>query len=122
MKSSPGIMPRNARKSPSMLGSFTTIGRRKTTSSVLVLARLRELNNEPINGMALMMGIVSSTSLTNLTRRVVVGLTFNRIVSLSLICGVTFMTNPTGTVIGVVFVAVVVPTFAVATTLTCTLK
>src|SRR2546430_8786916 len=131
MKSSPGIIVRNERKSPSMLASLTTIGRKKTTSSVLVLLRLRELNSEPRNGMELMIGIVSSMSLiessinppstaiwplltlmsvsisrmrscgikfgipalrrsgfgseTNLTTRVVVGFTFNRIVSLSLI-------------------------------------
>src|SRR5439155_5404004 len=145
MKSSPGIIVRNERKSPSMLASLTTRGRRKTTSSVLVLLRLRELKSEPMNGMELMIGIVSSMSLiessinppstaiwplltlisdsisrmrncgtwlgtvrsgfgsfTNRMKRVVEGFTLSRIVSLSLICGVTFITNPTGTVTGVV--------------------
>src|SRR2546425_5332229 len=64
MKCSPGTISRKARKSPSMLGSLTTIGRRKTTSSVLVLLRLRELNSEPMIGMELIIGIVSSMSLT----------------------------------------------------------
>jgi len=136
-----------------MLASLTTIGRRKTTSSVLALLRLRELKSEPMNGMALMIGIVSSMSLTessinppstaiwplltlmsdsisrmrscgtgfwtpalnrsglgsltNRIRRVVEGFTLSRIVSSPLICGVTFITNPTGTVTGLVFVAVV---------------
>src|SRR5262245_13104308 len=152
-----------------MLGSFTTNGRRKMTSSVLVLLRVRELNSEPMIGMLLMIGIVSSMSLiessinpprtaiwplftliidsisrmrscgtglvtpafarsgfgsfTNLTIRVVVGLTFRRIVSSSLICGVTFMTIPTGTVTGVVLVAVVGAEMLVAAArLTWTLK
>src|SRR6267142_4611848 len=62
-------------------------------------------------------------SLTNLTRRVVVGLTFNRIVSSSLICGVTFMMKPTGTVTGVVLVAVTAFEFRFpAARLTWTLK
>src|SRR5262245_38012672 len=152
-----------------MLGSFTTMGRRKMTSSVLVLLRLRELNSEPMIGMLLMIGIVSSMSLTessirppstatwplltlisdsisrmrscgtglvipalassglgsftNFTSRVVVGLTLRRIVSSSPICGVMFMTNPTGTVTGVVLVAVVAAEIVVAAArLTCTLK
>src|SRR6267378_1124808 len=62
-------------------------------------------------------------SFTNLTRRVVVGLTFRRIVSSSLIWGVTFITNPTGTVTGVVLTAVVAAEIVVAAArLTCTLK
>src|SRR5215831_2325161 len=152
-----------------MLASFTTTGRKKTTSSVFVFWRLRELKSEPRRGMLLTIGIVSSMSLTessirppstaiwplftlmsdsisrirscgtrfwtgwfwnaglgsamNLTRRVVVGLTFSRMVSSSLICGVTFMTNPTGTVIGVVLVAVVLFWLGPpGTTLTWTLK
>ncbi len=47
-----------------MLGSLTTTGRRKMTSSVLVLLRLRELKIELRIGMLLMIGMVSSTSLT----------------------------------------------------------
>src|SRR5262245_29896977 len=132
-----------------MLASLTTTGRRKTTSSVLVLLRLRELNSEPRKGILLTIGTVSSTSLTessinppstaiwplltlisdsisrmrswgtwlgivriglgSLTkriRRVVDGLTFSRTVSWSLICGVTFITKPTGTVTAVVVTAV----------------
>src|SRR5215831_3312407 len=136
-----------------MLASLTTIGRRKTTNSVLVLLRLREEKSEPRIGMLLRIGTVSSTSLTessirpprtamsplftlisdsisrmrswgtrlgveagsdglgsctNLIKRVVDGLTLSRMVLSSLICGVTFITNPTGTVTGVVDTAVMV--------------
>src|SRR5215831_19172684 len=135
-----------------MLASLMTIGRRKTTSSVLVLLRFRELKMEPMIGMLLRIGTVSSTSLiessirppstaicplftlirdsisrmrscgtrfgvfggiaglgsvTNLISRVVDGLTLSRMVSSSLIWGVTFITNPTGTVTGVVVTALI---------------
>ncbi len=55
------------------------------------------------------LGIISAGlgSLTNRISRVVEGFTLSRIVSSLLICGVTFITNPTGTVTGVVLVAVV---------------
>src|SRR5580765_1950860 len=71
-------------------------------------------------------GVATSAGLgsfTHLTRRVVVGLTFRRIVSSSLIWGVTFITKPTGTVTAVVLTAVVAAEIVVAAArVTCTLK
>src|SRR3954468_480834 len=60
-------------------------------------------------------------SLTKLMMRETLGLTLRSTVSLSLICGVTFMTKPTGTTFGVV-VNAVVTTVWVAVWFACTVK
>src|SRR4051812_38980351 len=60
-------------------------------------------------------------SLTKLMMRETLGLTLRSTVSVSLICGVTFMTKPTGTTLGVV-VNTVDTTPVVAVEVPCTVK
>src|SRR6266850_485292 len=63
-KSAPGSWLRRLRKSPSMLGSWITVARRKITSSVFVLRSLRFAKRSPMIGMLRMPGMLASVFCT----------------------------------------------------------